>query len=223
MIRTMRMQPLLFKAKQLLELKTPLSPITGTWGMYINMNGEPAATNAADTCILYGNPQTPTGLAITQTGTLANVWDQVRIAGFKLQFIPNRPNETAATFLYYPCHMVYDPDGLDQTLTLPAPTEASVITETRYRVTNLQRPFRYYVKNPKRGILSTRAVPYANGGSNFANNNWAGSWHQVNEPVGTTNNARGTHFWLIAFDLPNDERVLGKFLLTFYMVYRDRK
>lgn len=93
--------------------------------------------------------------ACTDWVSVSNLYDEFRVSGIKLKFIPKRPNDPVSTTSYEPGYIFMDTDstGLN-------PTVAQCVGYDNLKVVNLYRPFKVYYKVPKLINTSGTTVAY---------------------------------------------------------------
>lgn len=215
-------QPLLYKVRQVLDFTTDAS--VSNWLFAVNFNGAPTRATTTDSVLLWNYPGVG-GLQATSllnTSNLATIWDQCRLAGVKIQYTPFAPNDATSDIGYMPGYLSWDVDGHEFDLST-MPSENLLVQASRTRVLNLYRPWKAYYKAPKRRVNSLQPTFYATPAAvALPNINIAGLWHDCNLPVAPTDKTRGAHLFFGGYNLTVSGTRYGRFLFTFYYVFKDR-
>lgn len=223
--RTLTQNAFYFKAKKSVVMESPANGGRTLFG--INANGSQFADPIASAFWRLTAPSGGTQAAIAATDMpteIDQIYSQVRLAGVKIQWHPAAPNGSLLG-AYLPGIIVYDRDGIEgplRTKTFDTLLENVNGTSTF----NMYRPWKRYIKFPKRRINST--IPSMDDHTPLApNENLAGQWHSVTGGLvqDSTSNF-GSHVLLY---LPrnsggsdNESQAQGTLVLTTYWVYKDR-
>ena len=165
---------------------------------------------------------------------LTNQYDSMRIAGVSLKWLPGIPNGAMAT-QYAPMAIVYDRDGIENDI-MSQSLEQLMEQTNGTRILNMYRPWKKYFKTPKYRIntrIPSHQSTFPTTGIGYEpNENLAGQWKRVGQPLSSTFSSgtpvsRGTHLLVqlqspLSGTVPNNT-VLGTFVVTSYLVYKDRK
>lgn len=217
----MRHQPILYKARQVIDFST--DALVSNWLFAVNYNGSPTKATTSESVLVWNYPGT--GLQATSVlsaTSIATIWDSCRLAGVKVQYTPAQPNDTYANIRYFPGYLVWDVDGHEFDLAT-MPSENGIVQTSRCRVVNLCMPWKAYYKAPKRRVTSLQPTVYQLAAiATLPNVNVAGLWHDPVTAVAPTNQKRGSQLFFGAYNLTANGTRYGRFLFTFYYVFKDR-
>lgn len=138
------------------------------------------------------------GTALTDWTSLSNLYDEFRVSGIKIQFVPKLPNDTSSAVSYQPIYCFMDTDSAAL-----SPTVAACVGYDNCKVYNLYRPFKRYMKVPK--LINTAASTVGYPG-----------WMDTASPAATGG------FYLHAESLTNSTDY-GQIILTYYIKTHNRK
>lgn len=207
------------------RVTTPMtSDASGRLLLGFNANGAVDNTVDVDACVISNN-DVPVQLNVTGTGALLALYEQVRISGIKVQYVPSVPNEAAAA-AFQPMYSSADRDGHDGPVTLSAFGTGSAIENPSFKIHNLQRPWTRYWRTTKYGLRNK--TPAIVGGSStapdiaFSNQNIWGQWHDCSKSLFDTNAAHGSQLALVASGLLASTNY-GTAIITLYTQYKDRQ
>lgn len=143
--------------------------------------------------------------SVTDWTSAANLYDEYRVRGLKLKFVPQRPNDpTIATVtpsnavLYQPVYVFADYDSVGL-----SPTVASCVGYDNLRIKDLTRPWKAYYRIPKMANY---------GSSTISRPGW------MDTASTTTTGAVYMHAESVTPGLQ-----YGKVILTYYVTFHNRK
>lgn len=161
-----------------------------------------------------------------------DIFEQVRCAGLKIHYIPTNPNALGMTggtstyaYQFAPAYMQTDLSGNDVVVRGQGVTLNQILTDTKVKILNTQRPFKRYVKALKYKINS-RYQPDPAAATN--SHNYAGIWHQSDSSIGpnlsSASTCSGQHV-TIWFPTPAgyEGQQFGQIFITGYFIFKDRK
>lgn len=122
---------------------------------YFKIRTAPSYTSDVTGLMCYGfsttNPNATTSVngaayvnACEDFANLAQLYDQYRVFGIKIKYVPDLPNDTSTVTGYKPCYVYADYDS-----TALNTTTAACIAYENMRVRNLFLPWSAYFKIPK--------------------------------------------------------------------------
>lgn len=124
------------------------------------------------------------------------LYDNYRVCGIQLRWVPHKPNDTSTTTNYRPMYIVMDP-----TDTIQPSTVGQFIQYERCIIKNLYRPWKLYFKIPK-----------TNAGTSDLGYGWA--------PTGSPVSNGAIHLYSDDLDLQDN---YGDIIATYYIQGKMRK
>lgn len=192
----------------------------GDYVLGINCNGVLGTTVDVDACVILNNG---VGASMGSAASkLAEIYQMGRCSGVKIQWIPQIPNDTTASFK--PCYITTDRDGFEGTA-LPPFGATQALEDEKVKVYNWQRPWKKFFRTAHYKVntkIPTLVVGSASAPTtaSFNQNIW-GQWHLATNSLYDTNAAQGCHI-VVAVPGSTADTVYGTFIVTVYSKWSDR-
>lgn len=135
--------------------------------------------------------------SVEEIGTVGGLYDQYRVTGFKIKYIPQLPNDTSTVTGFFPLYSVIDRDTPNTSP--PVTTIAGAVQYDNLRVYNMYRPWSRYVRVPR----------YVSTGTPMG---WL--------DLANISNYGCAEFYGTGFDI---SQKYGKFIVTYYVTCRNRR
>lgn len=137
------------------------------------------------------------GNAVTDWSSAANLYDEYRVRGIKIKFLPQRPNDAQSGF-FNPVYVFadFDSTGLN-------PTVATCVGYDNLSVHNLFMPWKRYVRIPKLANYSSTTISRP-------------GWMDTASPAVTGS------LYMHSENL-TAQTEYGKILITYYITFHNRK
>lgn len=162
---------------------------------------------------------TPTYTALQDASVVdsSSFYEYRRVAGIRIQWIPAVPDDASTVTSYQPMYMTKDLTGID---TAPASSMAvsDFLQEDKVVVKNMFRPWKVYYPAMKFKVNSR--YPGFSSSAGVSQNN-AGSWTNPGAPPTSFTSSRSAHI-IVGIRGATTSKTYGKFLLTYYCVFKDR-
>lgn len=138
------------------------------------------------------------GTALTDWSSLVSLYDEFRVAGISIKFIPARPSDPASSTSYRPVYTFTDFDSVGLNLTIE-----NIVAYDNMKVFDMSKPWKRYMKIPK--LINTAGTTVARPG-----------WMDTASPTTTGS------LYLRADGLTANT-VYGKLIVTYYIKTHNRK